>query len=477
MKDRWGKLHLIRFVVDSGSQLSFITSRCANRFCLNVKCKPVTLSGFGNSTISTSKEYAFCENYPVDSKRICLSTKAAVLSQITSDLSTVPLNCDVTKGLPNDSLADPEYFTTAPIDFLLDADLFSSILLNQQVITLDSGPSAIPTVFGLLLMGNVRYDLSPTSAQSLFSCSPSIDETLRKFWEIEEPAETTAVDPEEEEVELQFKRTHYRTTEGRYVVSLPFRFPADFCAGSFKAGALKRLSHLERRLDLNPLVKSSYVSFMKDYEHLGHMKLADQPASYIIPHHCVTSRFRVVFDASAKFLSPSGQFLSLNDALLPGPKLQQDLCDILLNFRLFSVAFTADICKIYRQILVEPNDCRYQHILWRSSPNSAICEYELTTVTYGVTSAPFFAMRVLQQLVHDEGSSYPKASHLLLHNTYVDDIVAGAASLAEAITQRNQLVELLSKARFFLKKWCNFSQFMSLVPKMIEQLYSIILGI
>jgi len=74
---------------------------------------------------------------------------------------------------------------------------------------------------------------------------------------------------------------------------------------------------------------------------------------------------RVVFDAFAS--TPSG--LSLNDVLISGPKLQTDIFNILLKCHVKRFVFTADITKMYRQILVTPTDCAYQNKLWRKSPD------------------------------------------------------------------------------------------------------------
>lgn len=82
------------------------------------------------------------------------------------------------------------------------------------------------------------------------------------------------------------------------------------------------------------------------------MSVATSPGAYIIPHHAIyrpeidAQKIRVVFDASAR----SGRGPSLNDCLLPGPKLQLDIVDILTRFRIHKFAFTTDICKMYRQI-------------------------------------------------------------------------------------------------------------------------------
>lgn len=75
---------------------------------------------------------------------------------------------------------------------------------------------------------------------------------------------------------------------------------------------------------------------------------------YYLPHHCVlketsvTTKRRVVYDVSSK--TTSG--ISLNDALMVGLVLQQDLFLILLRFRRFKYVLTADIAKMYRQMLV-----------------------------------------------------------------------------------------------------------------------------
>lgn len=164
--------------------------------------------------------------------------------------------------------------------------------------------------------------------------------------------------------------------------------------------AAQRFEYLERRLEQNKDLGVAYRSFMKEYETLGHMSVAKNPGRYIISHNAVwkqeigESKSRVVFDASAR--SVSGK--SLNDTLYVGPKLQGDIVDVLLGFRLYRFAFSADICKMYRQIKVNADYRGYQHVLWRATPVDALKEYELNTVTYGVNSAPFLALRVLHDI-------------------------------------------------------------------------------
>lgn len=82
----------------------------------------------------------------------------------------------------------------------------------------------------------------------------------------------------------------------------------------------------------------------------------NQENGFFLPPHSVlkdeslTIKVRVVLDGSAK--TSSG--ISLNDILLTGPILQDDLFTILIRFRKYTVAFTADVAKIYQQVLVYP---------------------------------------------------------------------------------------------------------------------------
>jgi hypothetical protein len=128
---------------------------------------------------------------------------------------------------------------------------------------------------------------------------------------------------------------------------------------------------------------------------------------FFLPHHAVfkesstTTKTRVVFDASAKRTTG----VSLNDVLMVGPKIQQDLISIVLRFRMHIYAMTTDISKMNRQIRVHPEDYDLQRILWRKSSDEPLKQYQLLTVTYGRAPAPFLATRCLNQLASEEASS------------------------------------------------------------------------
>ena len=69
-----------------------------------------------------------------------------------------------------------------------------------------------------------------------------------------------------------------------------------------------------------------------------------------------------MFNASAK--SPNG--LSLNDCMETGPNLLPNLVEILIRFRRWPVAITADIQKAFLQIAVKRQDRDAHRLLCES---------------------------------------------------------------------------------------------------------------
>jgi len=199
----------------------------------------------------------------------------------------------------------------------------------------------------------------------------SIQNGVQKFWEVKEvvkPKERRKYNVEESKCETHFLKTCSRETSGRFTLKLPFRNNIQQL-GDSRFMATKRFYQMERKLNENPELKLEYVKFMREYQSLGHMTLSTNINSHstehpqvILPHHPIirnessTTRIRVVFDASLKTSSN----ISLNETLMVGPTIQDDLRRILMRFRIHQVVFTADIEKMYRQINVSENCQSYQ---------------------------------------------------------------------------------------------------------------------
>jgi len=332
-------------------------------------------------------------------------------------------------------------------------------------------PIAQRSHFGWILSGPAQTQKAHSRTISVFHCS--LEHDLRRFWEIEEIPRHKILSPAEEHCENHFLATHSRDSDGRYVVRLPLKTTPPIDIGESRSIAIQRLTSLKRRIDTNSDLKSEYSAFLNEYEQLHHMRKV-QPSTasnsqiVYLPHHPViretstTTRLRIVFNASS--LTANGT--SLNSHLEIGPKLQTELTSILLRWRQHKYVYTADIAKMYRQILIDARDRDYQRIVWYNSDHSTIQDYQLLTVTYGTASAPFLALRVLKQLLKDEGAAFPLAIPILQNNIYVDDVLFGDDDIPSLRQSREQLCALLSRGGFRLRKWAsNSSALLSDIPE------------
>jgi len=473
VRDDTGVLQAVRAVLDSGSQVSAMTVDCVNRLGLTRRKCPVEVIGLSQQPVTTVKGQTNFTFFPVqaDSPEFKV-TNVIVLPRIMSTMPNRVLPGEVRDRYRHLVFANPKFDQPAPIDMLIGGDLYPSVVqARADVIHTEGLPSAMNTQLGWVIIGALQDNThSPLTSLSI-STTPPIEELMQHFWTVEEPTESTIPTTQDKQCEDWFIRTTKRDAIGRFYVGLPFRTivcspdTADIGSqddgsvilGSSRTSALNRLYNLERRLEKDSELYSAYRAFMDDYTSLGHMKVATEPGKYFIPHHPVVKRcneelkIRVVFDASAK--SSSGA--SLNDCLVTGPKLQTEIGDVLLRSRLHKFVFTADITKMYRQIRLLEQDRVYQHILWRNSPSDKVQEYELCTVTYGVSSAPFLAIRCLQQLNMDDGPDFPLVKDVLLTDTYVDDIFVGADTLETILEAKFQIISLLNRGGFSLKKWAS----------------------
>ncbi|XP_012244443.1 uncharacterized protein LOC105681148 [Bombus impatiens] len=217
----------------------------------------------------------------------------------------------------------------------------------------------------------------------------ALQEEVHKFWTIEEGPSRRRWSPEEQACETHYVTHITREATGRYKVRLPFKNERAKLGDTYQL-ALKRFLSLEHSLQQRPTLKTQYHEFLREYETLGHMSelTNDSRDGCYLPHHPVlksdsVTKVRVIFDASARSSAEN----SLNELLMVGPTIQDDLGSLLLRFRTYKYVLAADIVKMYRQINMHPNDRPYQKILWREDINEPIRTYRLNTVTYGTTSA------------------------------------------------------------------------------------------
>ncbi len=82
-----------------------------------------------------------------------------------------------------------------------------------------------------------------------------------------------------------------------------------------------------------------------------------------------------------------------------------------------------------------------------------IKDLRMKHLTFGVRCSPYVATQVIRHLADTHASSNPTASSAILNSLYVDDYLARASSVEEAVQIRTELCDLLNKAGITLRKW------------------------
>ena len=125
------------------------------------------------------------------------------------------------------------------------------------------------------------------------------------------------------------------------------------------------LRSLTKRLQNNPKVFDDYNQIVVEQEQSGiiervnieNLKPRAGEANYL-PHRKVikedrtTTKTRIVYDGSAKLRNS----VSLNNCLYSGSSLVPILYNVLLRFRIFPIAITADIAHVFLNISIAEHD-------------------------------------------------------------------------------------------------------------------------
>lgn len=453
VRDYKGNLVHCRVLLDTASELSYITESCIKRLGIRRQPSRIALTGISSVKADTTNGHGNIHIRSRFSDR-SIDAQVHVLNKISSSIPRISLHADLLRKFENVTLADPTFYRPSEVDILLGAGYVWDIFTLDRIRDHLGNTIAVSSLFGWVVT-SVLSSEQQNSVAAMVSLV-DIDRSLRAFWEIEECPGTYSGDDSSNIAEEHFKNTHRRDCNGKYIVELPFIEDNTTFADTCK-GALVRFNSTERRLSKNLVLRQQYIDFMREYQNLGHMRelssneieVSDGRVFYLPHHPIIGKKLRVVFDGS--FTDSDGT--SLNSKLHIGSPIQRNLFAVCLRFRFHRFVFAADIVKMFRQVWVSEHHRNFQRILWRENPDEPLRHFQLCTVTYGTASAPFLAVRVLEQIARDHEETHPNASRILLKDFYVDDVVTGASSESELHCYRDELVDLLSLCGINLSKW------------------------
>lgn len=490
----------IKAILDSASQVSLVTHKIVKTLGL----KPLQSNSKIIGVTNAQSEIKYSVPLDIHSLTSPFSTSVSchVVDQITCQLPQNKIDISKIEIPPNIILADAEYHIPSEINMLIGADVFFQVILPpatpqvqtstsqplkndasschlQPVCTTKEVPNIINTCFGHVIGGSLPSfkTVSNFATNLCLKCDDDLSETISNFWKTETVPEILSEKGSEQEITENIFQSSVKLENNRFCVDLPLKVPlADvngILGNSFDL-ALTRFINLEKKLQRSPFLLTEYQKFIDEYVNLGHGHYFDiasydfsREPIYFLPHHAVfnenskTTRTRVVFDGSMK----TNKRVSLNDILLNGPVVQNDLFDIVMLYRIGNHTFSTDIKRMFRNVLVSPQFTSLTNILWRDNPSKPIQCIRLDTVTYGLKSSTYLATRCLYELANRYEDQFPLASFIIKNCTYVDDILYSNSDTETILKAKQELCELLSMGGFETHKWSsNSTDLLSDIP-------------
>ena len=259
----------------------------------------------------------------------------------------------------------------------------------------------------------------------------------------------------------------HQLPDGHFEMPLPLRHENLELPNS-KRLALNRLLKLRGRLLSEDQFRKDYCSFMEDIISSGYAERVPVEETsttskqvWYIPHHGVyhkkkPGKIRVVFDCSALC---DGQ--SLNQQLLQGPDLTNNLTGVLCRFRQERIAFMCDIQGMFHQVKVNKEHRNLLRFLWWDNPElkGDPVEFRMTVHLFGATSSPGcanFALRTAADQYEETCGS--AAAHFIRRNFYVDDGLKSVPSVEHAKELIKSTKSLCQKGGFRLHKFTSNSR-------------------
>ena len=420
----------VRAMLDTGSSSSLITSRFADLLqAKRVKNPEVLETCGGDVNVKYAVEIKLSSRVFPEYEDICFT--ALVIDELPTMVPARPLGkIESSANLSGLKLADPKFGQSDRIDMLLGMEEVRRCVKEGTIASEDPPLLALKTSFGWAVGGSMPgerqhscYHLSPANKKTN-------DELLQACWEIDKvDGESRHHTTDEQEALSQFQDNLSRDPDGRYVVQLPRREPTPVLGESY-GRASKRFEQNKKAL----LKKGKWTEFVKavqEYPTMGHAEVVpiqdldqDCSASFYLPMHGVvkeestTTKLRIVFDGSAQ----SSTGVSLNDTLLKGPSLYPRLTSVINRFSSHPIAFAADISKMFREVVLDKRERDLHRFIVEGEDGKQLI-HRMKRLTFGVTSSPFLATKVLLQMATDQQKDHPAAAGIIRKDFYVDDLL------------------------------------------------------
>jgi hypothetical protein len=447
---RDGSWQSATLLFDSGADRSYVSSSLVSKVGPRfVKNTGVSFSTFGGrSQGSKSKIFELLVKGKTEQS---VDIKVAEVPVICLPLSRPSVEKSVLDsfGVHMIEFADDFDGRDLVIDILIGQDLFWTLMMNDIVRGTNATVIAQQSVFGWVLSGALGGECS-NSGTTLLNISTIPKQILSRFWDLEAIGVS-----DKEDCPLEKFQSNITFGDKRYTVGLTWKDQHPPLLDN-KHIAVASLKRTQKRLEKDPELLAGYAKALQEMEDNGFVEEVpseeiDECRAFYLPHHpvvrkeSISTKIRPVFNASCK--GQNG--VSLNDCLEAGPNLNPSVSDVLLRFRRWKYAISADVKKAFLQIKMMRKDQDFQRFLVKKGEDMRTMRF--VRVAFGVNCSPFLLAATIRHHLSLYEPSFVVSE--LKDNLYVDDFLSGADT-KDAVKQLHQDADkIMSEAGMTLAKW------------------------
>ena len=459
---------------DEGSQLTYISEPFAAKLKPTAKHDiTMQISAFGGRTCETTSRVVEFDILTQDGP---ITTSAVIVRSIVDPISqrgwAAYSKAPVFQGL---NFADSYALNHFEVDILIGSDQAWRFIRPDNAIIFD-GIVAQDSSVGYLLSGShapcntevaqstslLCISQSERHYKSEPSCtnpSLSMHQLVDRMFHLDHLGVQDLFSSTANEFDMHYRsKISFSEDEQQYVVPLPWKIEHPPLATNLPQSRA-RLKQLRDRLVQLELF-DKYAEVLQNHEMKGYIERVpvaeeSEVRAHYLPHFFVlkpqssTTPLRIVFAAN------SGK-VSLNDCFETGPCLLNNLIEILVKFRFYAYAFSADIAKAFLNIVIAESDRDFLRFVWfeNNEPNGRIIHLRYRCLNFGPTCAPYILNATLRKHL-EENSSWVTAD---MHDKlYVDNLVSGTHSEEAAVSYYSEANCVCAKAKMPLRQWLSNS--------------------
>ena len=206
-------------------------------------------------------------------------------------------------------------------------------------------------------------------------------------------------------------------------------------------------------------IESDYV------ERLPDQAVQDKKAFYL-PYFAVlrpdkpSSPVRIVMNGKAVF---GPDKISLNDCLDKGPRLINDLVEVLLRFRQQPIGIACDIKEMFLNIYMPPEDRDYHRFFYTKPQEQQAGVYRANVHQFGSSSSPNSSIFPLKLQALRKAATHALASRAIIDKSIVDDTLTPALNPELGVKTVSEIIDIAASMGMKVHKWASNDP--SILPK------------